>query len=62
MKSYHILLVTLSSLFLIIACKETIEEVDVKAQFTLLPSAYSGVDFENRLIDETDFNVFKYRN
>jgi len=62
MKSYHILFVTLSILFLTIACKQTIERVEVKAQFTLLPPEYSGVDFENRLVDETDFNVFKYRN
>ena len=30
--------------------------------FTLLPSSYTGVHFENRLEDSPDFNVFTYRN
>jgi hypothetical protein len=30
--------------------------------FTLLPSDYTDLEFENTLVDETDFNVFKYRN
>jgi len=30
--------------------------------FTLLPSSYSGVRFENRLTDTPDLNVFTYRN
>jgi hypothetical protein len=30
--------------------------------FTLLPSSYTGVAFENRLADTHDFNVFSYRN
>lgn len=30
--------------------------------FTLLPSNYTGVHFENRLADSPDFNVFTYRN
>ena len=30
--------------------------------FTLLPSVYTGIDFENTLMDEAGFNVFKYRN
>lgn len=30
--------------------------------FTLLPSDYTRLEFENNLIDETKFNVFKYRN
>jgi hypothetical protein len=30
--------------------------------FTLLPSSYSGVRFENRLTDTHDLNVFTYRN
>ena len=32
------------------------------ALFTLLPSSYTGVNFENRLADSPDFNVFTYRN
>ena len=30
--------------------------------FSLLPSSYTGVRFENRLVDAPDFNVFTYRN
>jgi hypothetical protein len=30
--------------------------------FTLLPSSYTGVTFENRLTDTRDLNVFTYRN
>ncbi len=30
--------------------------------FSQLPSSYTGVRFENRLVDEPDFNVFTYRN
>ena len=30
--------------------------------FTRLPSAYTGVTFENRLVEARDFNVFTYRN
>src|SRR5262245_66161040 len=30
--------------------------------FTLLPSSYTGVRFENRLTDTRDDNVFTYRN
>jgi len=30
--------------------------------FTLLPGAYTGIHFVNRLEDSPDFNVFTYRN
>src|SRR5438445_11256234 len=30
--------------------------------FTLLPSSYTGVRFENRLTETNDVNVFTYRN
>src|SRR3989442_14819681 len=30
--------------------------------FTLLPSTYTGVRFENRLTDTPELNVFTYRN
>src|SRR5437773_11603300 len=30
--------------------------------FTLLPSSYTGVRFENRLTETRDLNVFTYRN
>ena len=30
--------------------------------FTMMPAAYTGVTFENRLTDTREFNVFSYRN
>ncbi len=50
-------------LILLLSCSEKppiIIEVD--KLFTLLPDEYTHLKFENRLIDEMDFNVFKYRN
>lgn len=37
-------------------------DVPVEKLFTLLPASYTGIDFENRLTDTRDFNVFTYRN
>src|SRR3990170_3509895 len=63
-------LLVLSVLFTIPACSRT----DVSAKeggeappndghlFTRLPSAYTGVRFENRLTDSRELNVFTYRN
>ncbi|MCH7521870.1 MAG: CRTAC1 family protein, partial [Candidatus Marinimicrobia bacterium] len=36
--------------------------IQVDKLFTLLPDEYTNLKFENRLVDEMDFNVFKYRN
>ncbi len=41
---------------------QTISTVPVEKPFTLLPVGYTGLKFENTLIDEKEFNVFKYRN
>ena len=39
-------------------------EADVEADrlFTRLPASYTGLDFENRLVDTEEVNVFTYRN
>ncbi|HET6567197.1 MAG TPA: VCBS repeat-containing protein [Rhodothermales bacterium] len=37
-------------------------EIEVDKLFTLLPASYTGIDFENRLEDTDEFNVFTYRN
>jgi len=62
----------LPALCVITACsgseKKQVTTSDAKAPaidghlFTLLPSSYTGVHFENRLQDSPDFNVFTYRN
>ena len=64
---------TLAAICALVACsgsekKQHSANLDAKAPdvdahlFTLLPSSYTGVDFENRLQDSPDFNVFTYRN
>src|SRR5215216_7723953 len=30
--------------------------------FTSLPSSYTGIDFNNKLTDDKDFNIYTYRN
>ena len=47
---------------LLFSCTEKHLPVEVNSMFTLLPSVYTGIDFENTLVDELGFNVFKYRN
>ncbi|PYP55132.1 MAG: hypothetical protein DMD40_14480 [Gemmatimonadetes bacterium] len=51
----------------IVACSETPrDDVPPPARagqlFTLMPSSYTGVRFENRVTDTREFNVFTYRN
>lgn len=54
--------------FLIIlaaGCSEQVHRIDhieIDGLFTLMPSGYTGIDFENRLQETQDFNVFTYRN
>ena len=50
------------SLLLLFSCNEQIPSIRVNNLFTLLPEQYTRLKFENTLVDETDFNVFKYRN
>ena len=50
------------SFLLLFSCDEQIPPIQVNSLFTLLPEQYTHLKFENTLIDETDFNVFKYRN
>ena len=57
-----------SSLVLLGACSGQNTQRDAKAPladghlFSLLPSSYTGVAFENRVTDTKDVNVFTYRN
>ena len=43
------------------SCTQKIPTVEVNSMFTMMPEGFTGIDFENSLIDETKFNVFKYR-
>ncbi len=38
------------------------QEPPLETLFTHLPAAYTGIDFENRLVETRAFNVFTYRN
>ncbi len=56
-------LVVLASIILFAGCgEEGPVTIEVNSLFTALPSAYTGIDFSNNLANETNFNVFKYRN
>ena len=51
------------TLFLLFSCSEKKSpNIQIDNLFTLLPNDYTGLKFENRLVDEMNFNVFKYRN
>ena len=51
------------TLFLLFSCSEKKSpNIQIDNLFTLLPNDYTGLKFENRLADEMNFNVFKYRN
>jgi len=50
------------SLLLLLACNTKPPAIPVDHLFTLLPDNYTRLKFENKLVDETNFNVFKYRN
>ena len=68
--SYHISLFNLkiisylcaSSLLLLFSCSEKPPTIQIEHLFTLLPNEYTRLKFQNTLVDETNFNVFKYRN
>lgn len=49
-------------LLLFVACSTKAPPLRVEKRFTLLPEAYTTLQFENRLVDESNLNVFKYRN
>ncbi len=50
------------SLILLLSCNKKLPVIQIDCLFTLLPPDYTQLEFENTLVDETDFNVFKYRN
>ncbi|MEL0186457.1 MAG: VCBS repeat-containing protein [Flavobacteriaceae bacterium] len=39
-----------------------ISEEESEKLFSLMDPSYTGVDFENKVVNEKDFNIFKYRN
>ncbi|RMG61664.1 MAG: hypothetical protein D6715_13245, partial [Calditrichaeota bacterium] len=45
-----------------IGCSSKLRPPGVTHLFTLMPASWTGVSFQNRLSDESRFNVFKYRN
>ncbi|MFQ5631630.1 MAG: FG-GAP repeat domain-containing protein, partial [bacterium] len=51
------------TLLLLFSCsKKPPATIQIDKLFTLLPDNYTNLKFENKLIDESNFNVFKYRN
>jgi len=49
-------------LLLLFCCTEQPSTIQVEHLFTFMPEDYTHLKFQNKLIDETNFNVFKYRN
>ena len=47
---------------LILSCNHPQKKEVSHPLFHLLPSSQTGVTFENKVVDEDNFNVFKYRN
>ena len=52
----------LPCLLLLSSCGQPVPRIKIKKLFTSLPAAYTNINFENNLVDEGTFNVFKYRN
>lgn len=62
-------LVALSGLYAVAGCSRVDGSTKLEAEpangghlFTMLPSSYTGVRFENRVTDTRDLNIFTYRN
>jgi len=50
-------------IFLVLAACHPNKEPDPKdALFQLMPSGQTGISFNNKVVDDGDFNVFNYRN
>lgn len=45
-----------------VSCKNTKEAEHHATLFELMPSEVTGIDFENKLTNQKDFDVFRYRN
>jgi enediyne biosynthesis protein E4 len=45
-----------------ISCNSKKNSVVADPLFQLLPSSQTGIDFNNKVVDTKDFNLFKYRN
>ena len=60
------LLVSLLSLLLLFSCKSKTEKPTVQKKgqtlFSLLSPEQTGIDFTNKVVNQKDFNIFKYRN
>ncbi len=49
-------------LLLLLSCTQERPTIGVERLFTALPDNYTDLTFENKLVDEAQFNVYKYRN
>lgn len=55
--------ITLSFLALFTSCNKSVEKSESKEfLFSLLDSTETGINFENKVINHKDFNIFNYRN
>jgi enediyne biosynthesis protein E4 len=49
-------------LSVLFSCRSGKEDAVTDPLFKLLPASETGIDFNNRVADNKDFNIFKYRN
>jgi hypothetical protein len=58
----HPRLILYVSLILLISCKQKKESAQQNSLFKLIPSASTGISFNNKVKDDGDYNVFNFRN
>jgi hypothetical protein len=61
-KTGRVILFFFWSCILLVACQSKEPNPPANPIFQLMPSSQTGIDFNNKVVDTKDFNVFKYRN
>jgi hypothetical protein len=58
----RLIILVLFSSFLFVSCKQNRPEQTAEPLFKLMPSAETGILFNNKVKDDGEYNVFNYRN
>lgn len=62
MRKYYSRLLFFSVPFFLVSCKHSNAPKPEDALFQMQPSSQTGITFDNKVIDDGEFNVFNYRN
>src|ERR1700710_1204626 len=62
MKSYPLSLIITFIFLLCSSCRHKNNADANDTLFQLIPSSVSGISFQNKVVDDGDYNVFNYRN